>query len=215
MGRCPSLPRFIDELRELREAESNDAPDEGVIETQGVDAGRVRILTIHGAKGLEAPIVWLLGANASPRAQDAWDILLDWPPEASSPRHFSFYGRKEERGAARQPIFDAETLAAKREELNLLYVAITRARQVFLASGIENARVRDDTPYRRLETALKHLGGEQALAYGDGVVNVKWRGVRQAGFGFDDRESVATGGWRASRPAECCRTLRHSSSRFA
>ena len=164
-GRYPSLPRFIDELRDLRDADVNDAPDEGAIEGQGVDAGRVRILTIHGAKGLEAPVVWLLGANAAPRAQEAWDVLVDWPPEAPSPRHFSFYGRKEDRGVARQPLFDIECAAAKREELNLLYVAMTRARQVFLASGIEHGKERGETPYRLLEAALAKLGSQGG--YGD------------------------------------------------
>ncbi|WP_263768767.1 UvrD-helicase domain-containing protein [Propionivibrio soli] len=164
-GRYPSLPRFIDELRDLRDADVNDAPDEGAIDGQAAGDGRVRILTIHGAKGLEAPIVWLLGANGVPRAQEAWDLLVDWPPEDSAPRHVSFYGCKEDRGAARQAMFEQEAAAAKREELNLLYVAITRARQVFFASGIENARDSDETPYRRLEAAVRKLGG--ATAYGD------------------------------------------------
>ena len=166
-GRYPSLPRFIDELRELRAADLNDAPDEGEIENRQADAGRVRILSIHGAKGLEAPVVWLLGANASPRAQDAWDVLVDWPPEDDAPRHFSFFGRKEERGAARQRLFDAEAQASRREELNLLYVAITRARQVFIASGIENARENGETPYGRLKLALESLGKDGV--YGDAL----------------------------------------------
>jgi len=157
-GRYPSLPRFIDELRDLRDADAGDAPDEGEIESQHADAGRVRILTIHGAKGLEAPIVWLLGANESPRGSEAWDVLVDWPPEDDAPRHFSFYGRQAERGVARQSLFDAEAKAARREELNLLYVAVTRARQVFIASGIENGRGKDGTPYRLLEAALERLG---------------------------------------------------------
>ncbi len=164
-GRYPSLPRFIDELRDLRDADSNDAPDEGAIETQSQDAGRVRILTIHGAKGLEAPIVWLLGANAPARAPAAWDVLVDWSPEAPSPRHFSFFGRKEDQVAACGPMFEAERVAAKREELNLLYVAVTRARQVFIASGIENAKGKGESPYRLLEAALEKLGG--GLVYGD------------------------------------------------
>ena len=166
-GRYPSLPRFIDELRDLRDADVNDAPDEGEIASQSADAGRVRILTIHGAKGLEAPIVWLLGANAAPRAQDAWDVLVDWPPEAPAPQHFSFYGRKEDHGAARQPLFDIETAAARREELNLLYVALTRARQMFIASGTENAKAGEQTPYRRLEAALEKLG--DAKGHGDSL----------------------------------------------
>ncbi|MBS1229875.1 MAG: ATP-dependent exonuclease beta subunit, helicase and exonuclease [Proteobacteria bacterium] len=164
-GRYPSLPRFIDELRELRDADANDAPDEGAIESASADAGRVRILTIHGAKGLEAPVVWLLDANASPRAQESWDLLVDWPPQAAAPEHVSFYGRQNERGAARAPLFDAELAAAAREELNLLYVAITRARQVFIASGIENAKASAATPYRLLEAALAGLGA--TLAHGD------------------------------------------------
>ncbi|MFT3847749.1 MAG: UvrD-helicase domain-containing protein [Propionivibrio sp.] len=169
-GRYPSLPRFIDELRALRDADTNDAPDEGEIAAHDADAGRVRILTIHGAKGLEAPIVWLLGANDAPRAGESWDVIVNWPPTEATPRHFSFFGRKEERGAARQPMFAAEAEAAKREELNLLYVAVTRARQVFIASGIENAKGKEGTPYRLLEAALGKLGGEPSLAaYGDAL----------------------------------------------
>ena len=167
-GRYPSLPRFIDELRALRDADANDAPDEGEIAAHDAGAGRVRILTIHGAKGLEAPIVWLLGANDVPRGGESWDVIVDWPPAEAAPSHFSFFGRKEDRGAARQPMFEAEAAAAKREELNLLYVAITRARQVFIASGIENAKAKDGTPYRLLEAALEKLaGGESGAAFGD------------------------------------------------
>ncbi|MDR2111494.1 MAG: UvrD-helicase domain-containing protein [Candidatus Accumulibacter sp.] len=160
-GRYPSLPRFIDALRELREADLSDAPDEGRIETEQAredDAGRVRILTIHGAKGLEAPIVWLLGANDSPRGANPWDVLVDWPPDDDAPRHFSFYGRKEDRGAAFRELFESEAAAARREELNLLYVALTRARQVFIASGIASGRKSGATPYRLLEAALAKLG---------------------------------------------------------
>jgi ATP-dependent helicase/nuclease subunit A len=170
-GRYPSLPRFIDELRELRAGDSNDAPDEGAIDNSTAvastpDAGRVRILTIHGAKGLESPVVWLLDANAAPRAADAWDVLVAWAPAAAAPEHFSYYGRMDERGAARQPLFAAEVAAAAREELNLLYVAITRARQVFIASGIGGARDSESTPYRRLQAALEKLGGNGSLQHG-------------------------------------------------
>ena len=59
------------------------------------------------------------------------------------------------------PMFEAEAAAARREELNLLYVAITRARQVFIASGIENGKARDGTPYRLLEAALEKLDASE------------------------------------------------------
>ena len=162
-GRYPSLSRFVDELRNLREADAGDAPDEGEVVSAQTVSNRVRILTIHAAKGLEAPIVWLLDANASARPAEPWDVIVDWPPEEASPRHFSFFGRKDARGAARRFLFDAQAQAAQREELNLLYVAMTRARQVFIASGSGQGR-KSDSPqseeksaYRLLEHALESV----------------------------------------------------------
>ena len=162
-GRYPSLSRFVDELRNLREADAGDAPDEGEVVSAQTVSNRVRILTIHAAKGLEAPIVWLLDANAAARPVEPWDVIVDWPPEEASPRHFSFFGRKDARGAARRFLFDAQAQAAQREELNLLYVAMTRARQVFIASGSEQGR-KNDSPqseekgaYRLLEHALESV----------------------------------------------------------
>ncbi|MDR1275672.1 MAG: UvrD-helicase domain-containing protein [Candidatus Accumulibacter sp.] len=160
-GRYPSLPRFIAELRGYRDADDADAPDKGEIASTG--AGRVRILTIHGAKGLEAPIVWLLGASDATR-RDAYGTLLDWPPESAVPKHFSFYTRRDEHDALRKALFDAERAAENREELNLLYVAITRARQVFIASGVKKARGDEKSFYRRIEAALESLGNETAEA---------------------------------------------------
>lgn len=164
-GRYPSLPRFIDELNALAKAEGDDAPDEGELAADDFLAadGRVRIMTIHGAKGLEAPLVWLLDANASPAPERPWEVLVGWAPEAPAPQHFSFVGRKDERGNSRRALFEAEAAAAEREELNLLYVAVTRAQQLFFASGIVAARGADPaTPYARLQAALQRLGNEGA-----------------------------------------------------
>jgi len=160
-GRYPSLARFINELRELRRAETDDAPDEGelALDDRVSGDGRVRILTIHGAKGLEAPLVWLLDAHASPAPERPWAVLVDWPPGAEQPEHFSFVGRKDERGKARQVLFAADAAAAEREELNLLYVALTRAKQMFMASGRVATRGElADSPYARLSGALARLG---------------------------------------------------------
>jgi ATP-dependent helicase/nuclease subunit A len=162
-GRYPSLPRFLDELSRLGEAGDEEAPDEGTI--QAAEAGdRVRILTIHGAKGLEAPIVWLIDAHNTHQPSDAWSLLLDWPPESARPAHLSVLGRKDECGARRSALIEAEAAFAAREELNLLYVAMTRARQFFLASGVAAERSRTKISFwERIGAALAALGeGEGA-----------------------------------------------------
>jgi ATP-dependent helicase/nuclease subunit A len=135
-GRYPSLPRFLQELRELR-ASNDDAPDEGQLGTAG-DA--VRIYTVHESKGLEAPVVWLLDANAELRGRDDNDVLVDWPNDAPSPAHFSLYADMASRGSRRAPLFEQEAALQKREEMNLLYVAMTRAQQALVVSGNSNGK---------------------------------------------------------------------------
>jgi ATP-dependent helicase/nuclease subunit A len=130
-GRYPSLPGFLAELRELRAAE-NESPDEGKV---GEVGNALRIYTVHEAKGLEAPIVWLLDANDTRSKNDGYGVLLDWPTNATRPVHFSLYATQASQGKKRQPMFEAEDRYAQREGMNLLYVAITRAKQAVLVSG--------------------------------------------------------------------------------
>jgi ATP-dependent helicase/nuclease subunit A len=135
-GRYPSLPRFLQELRELRDS-SDDAPDEGKLGTAG-DA--VRIYTVHESKGLEAPIVWLLDANAEKKNRDGNDVLLDWPTHEPQPLHFSLYADQASRGKKRKPLFEQDAAEQAREEMNLLYVAMTRAQQALIVSGCQSGK---------------------------------------------------------------------------
>ena len=153
-GRYPSLPRFLQELRELRDS-SDDAPDEGKLGTAG-DA--VRIYTVHESKGLEAPIVWMLDANAEKKNRDGNDVLLDWPTHEPQPLHFSLYADQGSRGKKRKPLFEQDAAEQAREEMNLLYVAMTRAQQALIVSGNQGAReTKQVTWYARIEAALTQL----------------------------------------------------------
>ena len=158
-GRYPSLQGFLHEMSGLRRAAPEEAPDTGVI-AEGTDA--VRILTVHGAKGLESPVVWLLDANSPEKRSDTYDCLVDWPPEESRPLHFSLFSRKDEQGQSRSLLFAQEEQLAKREDANLLYVAITRAQQAFFASGIES-RTDADSWYRKLAQAIEDAGDNNPL----------------------------------------------------
>jgi ATP-dependent helicase/nuclease subunit A len=166
-GRFPSLPRFVDELARLMRADEQEAPDEGLLGFERDGGGRVRLMTIHAAKGLEAPIVFLVDANSAHRASDTYHVLLDWPASAQRPRHFSLTTRRAEAGERRRPLFESEATLAEREELNLLYVALTRAKQYFFASGIVPKKASEAaSPYQRIARALRDLGAT-STAYGD------------------------------------------------
>ncbi len=163
-GRYPTLAGFIRELASLVD-DADAAPGEGLA-TDGENA--VRLLTIHGAKGLEAPIVWLLGGSDHPRG-NSYDVLAPWPPEAPRPRHFSLYGSRGACGEGRAAWFAEEDVLARRETDNLLYVAMTRAEQGLIVSG-DAAR---NAWLKQVETAWQANPGPVALPAAASVAAVE------------------------------------------
>jgi ATP-dependent helicase/nuclease subunit A len=114
-GRFPSPLRFLDELRALRDTEDSDA-DEGL--AAGENA--VRLMTIHAAKGLEAPIVVLPDVHTADPPLERNDVLLGWPPEQAAPEHFSLVGRMTQLGSARRPWLQMDRAQRVQEDWNLL-----------------------------------------------------------------------------------------------
>jgi ATP-dependent helicase/nuclease subunit A len=144
-GRFPSIARFLQELDQLEKLRDEEAPDEAPL---GEPGDCVQIHTVHSAKGLEAPIVWLIDAADEQVRARSYDALVHWPPHDARPRHFSLYTTKAQRGAKRGRYFDAEAQREARERLNLLYVATTRAQQVLIvsASKLPNAARNNNAP---------------------------------------------------------------------
>jgi ATP-dependent helicase/nuclease subunit A len=130
-GRYPSLMRFISWLQELRQ-QQQEAPDEPV---SGADTDRVRLMTIHAAKGLEAPVVFLADTASSRPARDAYSVLLDWPVEAVRPTIMLLAPRNAQQDVLTRQLIEQQHLDELREEANLLYVAVTRSRQLLYISG--------------------------------------------------------------------------------
>ena len=79
----------------------------------------------------------VLDAAAGQDAGRGYETQVDWPPEAEQPRALSLWPRKDGQSAAQRRIAEEEARLAERENLNLLYVAMTRAKQVLIVSGSE------------------------------------------------------------------------------
>ncbi|MGB5338397.1 MAG: UvrD-helicase domain-containing protein [Gammaproteobacteria bacterium] len=152
-GRYPSLPRFLDQLGRLRQAEQ-DQPEEAT--PQDTDNDRVRLLTIHGAKGLEAPVVFLADTATPVTARNAYAALVNWPVTRDRPAHFLLTASKSDQDSRSRELLDKQQQENLHEDANLLYVAITRARQYLYISGNTAGTAPTGGWYGNISTALQH-----------------------------------------------------------
>ncbi len=100
-------------------------------------ADTVRLLTIHGAKGLEADCVFVTDSDPEPQAVATATLLVAWPVESERPLRCAFVYSESRCPASLQPVLDGEMRAREREELNGLYVAMTRARRRLVFGATE------------------------------------------------------------------------------
>ena len=128
--------------------------DEGEIkrESEPSGAGLVRIMTVHGAKGLQAPIVFLPDTLYRSNKPER----LFWLPEADG--GFLFWpSRVEDDDPLSAAARAAGKMATQREERRLLYVALTRAEDRLYVCGWQGGNPpAEDCWYR---TILRGLDG--------------------------------------------------------
>ena len=119
----PSLLAFLSEV----EASSAD-----VKRQTEARSNVVRVMTVHGSKGLQAPIVILADATDDPvQRQRGFDLPLEgWD------RLPVFGLPKEERHGRIAEAHDQKARAEIEEHWRLLYVAMTRAEELLIVTGI-------------------------------------------------------------------------------
>ena len=135
-GRYPSLSRFSSWLNELKQME-NEAPDEPVTSAADETEQRVQILSVHAAKGLEASVIFLTDSARSPANNNAYSTLIDWPAENEKPEYFLLTASKNNLDEFSKNCIEEQDIFEQREDANLLYVALTRAKQMLYISGSE------------------------------------------------------------------------------
>ena len=101
----------------------------------GDDGGEVRIMTIHGSKGLQAPIVILPDTFRTTRTPPAKaDMRLFWPLESGLDLPLYAPDKKTEPALYKRAKQDVETRMDE-EYRRLLYVAMTRAEERLYVGG--------------------------------------------------------------------------------
>jgi len=159
-GRYPSLPHFLARLARLRGL-PDDAPDQAPPDS--ATGRRVRIMTIHAAKGLEAPLVFLADGAHEPGSRDAWGALVRWPAEAPRPDRMLLASRKAMLDQRSRDWLAEREREQERESANQLYVALTRAKQMLVVSGCRPSKGAEYGWYGVIAAAL----GRDPDAFGE------------------------------------------------
>ncbi len=119
------------------------------------DDSAIRLLTIHGAKGLEADVVVILDTDATPTPAASMRVLVDWPGETATPTSFVFLASESRPAASAAAAFEVEKQARLREEMNALYVAMTRARKQLVISSSQPRYANADSWWQRMQAVAE------------------------------------------------------------
>jgi ATP-dependent helicase/nuclease subunit A len=133
----------------------------------------VRVLTVHGAKGLESPVVFLPDTCATPAGRHA-PALLELPEDGAGLRPIIWPGRKAFDSEAASNARAANRTAAMAEYNRLLYVAMTRASDRLYVCGYESSRGREDECwYDMVASAMEKVGKPVETSFGEQALRVE------------------------------------------
>ena len=209
-NKTPSLSLFLNNFIEAQTEIKRD-----------MEAGRdeVRVMTVHGAKGLEAPIVFLPDTTSVPDKK----LLSPFPTLATANGVIPAWSLNEK---SNPPLVNQamdDMLARQLDEYRrLLYVALTRARERLYIAGFKGAHaLKDDCWYGVIRSGLGTLATPEDP---DQPEHCIWRYSTQTLRSYDDQEGVtpfvaptASPAWlrqaaRQEGPARAPLTPSHASS---
>jgi ATP-dependent helicase/nuclease subunit A len=153
---APTLQAFLSQIE-------TDAAD--VKREMDQDGSGVRVMTVHGAKGLEAPIVILPDTTSAVRPGDS---AISFSQEAAA---FFWSPSKDQDTIEFKSKREAVAADEKGEDARLLYVAMTRARDVLILCGHQTGKPSATDPepmpkdcwYRTLSQSVPLIGESEIM----------------------------------------------------
>jgi ATP-dependent helicase/nuclease subunit A len=141
-----------------------------------ISRDEVRVMTVHGAKGLEAPVVFLVDTTSSPSDTQRLK-LIHLPREhaaAPAPGVVVWAGRKADDPASVAAARAAMLAETEDEYRRLLYVAMTRAADRLIVGGCMPGNMNSVRKFSWYDLIVKGLVGsglhEQTIETPDGAV---------------------------------------------
>lgn len=146
--------RYIENLKKYQ-------VDFGEANTLSENEDTVRIMSIHGSKGLEFPIVFVCGMGKQINMQDARESIVLHPDLGIGSPYVDTQLRIRTRTILQKAVQREILLESLGEELRILYVALTRAKEKLILTGVTS----------KLEDTLKSFEmlkkqEEERLPYG-------------------------------------------------
>jgi ATP-dependent helicase/nuclease subunit A len=154
----PSLQGFIQWF---------DAGEGELKREAGASDGLVRVMTVHGSKGLQAPIVILADAMGDPDRSPTRGLLLEEEVPGGGGRTVPLPDLAKEEKVGRVAVAETAAARAEREEhWRLLYVAMTRAEEALFVGGALLGREEEpaeDSWYARLAPLVDAVPVEDGI----------------------------------------------------
>jgi len=137
-----------------------------------ISRDEVRVMTVHGAKGLEASVVFMVDTTSSP--SDTQRLRLINVPRGNGGKVVVWAGRKADDPSAVSTAREAMLAETEDEYRRLLYVAMTRAADRLIVAGImpgNRNSVRDLCWYDLIGKGLQGSGlQEETIETADGKI---------------------------------------------
>jgi len=138
--------------------------------------GEVRVMTVHGAKGLQSNIVFLPDTCSLPDVRHG--ARLYWTETEAAPLAL-WPAIKDNEGALCRELAGRKTAEAAREYRRLLYVAMTRAKDRLYVCGWEGKRTRPEGCwYDLIAAGMKTLPGAEGTELADGTKVLRVRSLQ-------------------------------------